>query len=70
MAAVNPQKFIPLKTQWFHIMLSLAAGEQHGQEQMIASCHGVLPMNFVYWTKATPTAATVPVWMTRNKVHP
>jgi DNA-binding PadR family transcriptional regulator len=22
--------FVPLKTQWFHIMLSLAAGEQHG----------------------------------------
>ena len=27
---VNPQKFLPLKTQWFHIMLSLAGGEQHG----------------------------------------
>jgi DNA-binding PadR family transcriptional regulator len=24
------QRFIPLKTQWFHIMLSLAGGEQHG----------------------------------------
>jgi DNA-binding PadR family transcriptional regulator len=24
------QAFIPLKTQWFHIMLSLAGGEQHG----------------------------------------
>ena len=24
------QKFLPLKTQWFHIMLSLASGEQHG----------------------------------------
>jgi DNA-binding PadR family transcriptional regulator len=24
------QAFIPLKTQWFHIMLSLASGEQHG----------------------------------------
>jgi DNA-binding PadR family transcriptional regulator len=24
------QGFIPLKTQWFHIMLSLAGGEQHG----------------------------------------
>jgi DNA-binding PadR family transcriptional regulator len=22
--------FIPLKTQWFHIMLSLVGGEQHG----------------------------------------
>jgi DNA-binding PadR family transcriptional regulator len=26
----NPQSFLPLKPQWFHIMLSLAAGEQHG----------------------------------------
>lgn len=26
----NPQGFIPLKTQWFHILLSLAGGEQHG----------------------------------------
>src|SRR5215469_9455106 len=24
------QKLLPLKSQWFHIMLSLAAGEQHG----------------------------------------
>ena len=30
MARVDPQKFIPLKTHWFHIMLSLAVGEQHG----------------------------------------
>jgi DNA-binding PadR family transcriptional regulator len=30
MPVVNPQKFIPLKTHWFHIMLSLAGGEQHG----------------------------------------
>ena len=30
MARVDPQKFIPLKTHWFHIMLSLAGGEQHG----------------------------------------
>lgn len=26
----DAQKFIPLKTQWFHVMLSLAGGEQHG----------------------------------------
>lgn len=26
----DPKKFIPLKPHWFHIMLSLAAGEQHG----------------------------------------
>jgi DNA-binding PadR family transcriptional regulator len=30
MARVNPQTFIPLKSQWFHILLSLAGGEQHG----------------------------------------
>ena len=26
----DPQAFLPLKSQWFHIMLSLADGEQHG----------------------------------------
>jgi DNA-binding PadR family transcriptional regulator len=26
----DAQAFLPLKPQWFHIMLSLAAGEQHG----------------------------------------
>jgi DNA-binding PadR family transcriptional regulator len=30
MTKVDPHSFIPLKTQWFHIMLSLAGGEQHG----------------------------------------
>src|SRR5579871_4607909 len=30
MAEIDPQKFLPLKTQWFHIMLALAGGEQHG----------------------------------------
>ena len=30
MTEVDPRSFIPLKTQWFHIMLSLAGGEQHG----------------------------------------
>ena len=30
MTDANLQKFIPLKTHWFHIMLSLAGGEQHG----------------------------------------
>ena len=30
MARIDPQNFLPLKTQWFHIMLSLAGGEQHG----------------------------------------
>lgn len=30
MTDANAQAFVPLKTQWFHIMLSLAGGEQHG----------------------------------------
>ena len=30
MSKVDFHKFIPLKTQWFHILLSLAGGEQHG----------------------------------------
>jgi DNA-binding PadR family transcriptional regulator len=30
MTEIHPKSFIPLKTQWFHIMLSLAGGEQHG----------------------------------------
>jgi DNA-binding PadR family transcriptional regulator len=30
MPEIDVQKFLPLKTQWFHIMLSLAGGEQHG----------------------------------------
>ena len=30
MANIDAQDFLPLKSQWFHIMLSLAGGEQHG----------------------------------------
>ena len=30
MNEIDPQSFLPLKTQWFHVMLSLAGGEQHG----------------------------------------
>ena len=30
MKKIDIQKFVPLKTQWFHIMVSLAGGEQHG----------------------------------------
>jgi DNA-binding PadR family transcriptional regulator len=26
----DPEAFLPLKTNWFHILLSLATGEQHG----------------------------------------
>jgi DNA-binding PadR family transcriptional regulator len=30
MTEMDPQYFLPLKPQWFHILLSLASGEQHG----------------------------------------
>jgi len=30
MTETDFKRFIPLKTHWFHIMLSLAGGEQHG----------------------------------------
>ena len=30
MAKRDPGKFLPLKTNWFHILLSLAGEEQHG----------------------------------------
>jgi DNA-binding PadR family transcriptional regulator len=30
MTEIDPNKFVPLKAHWFHIMLSLAGGEQHG----------------------------------------
>src|SRR5690348_1599366 len=30
MTEIDAHAFIPLKTQWFHIMLTLAGGEQHG----------------------------------------
>lgn len=30
MTKSDARAFLPLKTQWFHIMLSLAGGEQHG----------------------------------------
>src|SRR5215469_5999871 len=30
MTKADPKRFIPLRPQWFHIMLSLAGGEQHG----------------------------------------
>src|SRR5271163_3713108 len=30
MTETDPKSFLPLKTQWFHIMLSIAGGEQHG----------------------------------------
>src|SRR6516165_4991010 len=34
MPKIDVQDFLPLKTQWFHIMLSLAGGEQHGYSIM------------------------------------
>jgi DNA-binding PadR family transcriptional regulator len=30
MTEIDPRRFVPLKAQWFHIMLSLAGEEQHG----------------------------------------
>jgi DNA-binding PadR family transcriptional regulator len=30
MTETDPQSFLPLKTHWFNIMLTLAGGEQHG----------------------------------------
>lgn len=30
MSENDPQSFLPLKSQWFHILLALAAEEQHG----------------------------------------
>jgi DNA-binding PadR family transcriptional regulator len=30
MAETNPKSFLPIKAQWFQIMLSLAGGELHG----------------------------------------
>jgi DNA-binding PadR family transcriptional regulator len=30
MSEAQIEKHLPLKSQWFHIMLSLASGEQHG----------------------------------------
>ena len=29
MPKLDPHKYLPLKTQWFHILLALAGGEQH-----------------------------------------
>ena len=26
----KPEEFLPLKTNWFHILLSLAGDDQHG----------------------------------------
>jgi len=39
MTAADSQRFIPLKTHWFHIMLSLAGGEQHGYSIMQEVLH-------------------------------
>ena len=40
---LQPQAFLPLKSQWFHILLSLAAGEQHGyaiMQEVLNRTHG------------------------------
>ena len=39
----DAQTFIPLKTQWFHILLTLASGEQHGygiMQEVVNRSHG------------------------------
>ena len=41
----KPESFLPLKTNWFHILLSLAAGEQHGygiMQEVSDRTHGKL----------------------------
>jgi DNA-binding PadR family transcriptional regulator len=43
MAKAEVQGFIPLKTQWFHVMLSLASGDQHGyaiMQEVLDRTHG------------------------------
>lgn len=43
MTEIDPQRFIPLKMQWFHIMLTLASGEQHGygiMQDVLNRTHG------------------------------
>jgi DNA-binding PadR family transcriptional regulator len=43
MTKPDPQRFIPLKAQWFQIMLSLAGGEQHGygiMQEVLGRTHG------------------------------
>ena len=43
MTEIDFQAFIPLKTHWFHIMLSLAGGEQHGygiMQEVLNQTHG------------------------------
>lgn len=43
MARENPEAFLPLKTNWFHILLSLAAEEQHGygiMQEVLARSEG------------------------------
>jgi len=43
MTETGLQRFIPLKSQWFHIMLSLAGGEEHGygiMQEVLNRTHG------------------------------
>jgi DNA-binding PadR family transcriptional regulator len=43
MPEIDLQRFLPLKTQWFHILLSLASGEQHGygiMQEVLARSNG------------------------------
>src|SRR5579863_8319858 len=39
----GPEKFLPLRAQWFHILLALAGGEQHGyaiMQEVLDRTHG------------------------------
>ena len=43
MTKLNSQRFIPLKAQWFQIMLSISGGEQHGygiMQEVLGRTHG------------------------------
>src|SRR5215472_970372 len=43
MTKPNLEEFVPLKTQWFHILLTLAGGEQHGygiMQEVLNRTHG------------------------------
>src|SRR5215470_4261868 len=43
MTETDPKRFLPLKPQWFHILLTLAGGEQHGygiMQEVLNRTHG------------------------------
>ena len=43
MTETDVQKFLPLRPQWFHILVTLASGEQHGygiMQEVLNRTHG------------------------------